>query len=106
MENNQQIYYHVKVTLYDKPALYEAIRECFTNSLTLPCEDLFFPVLISTRNPNISNDNFILTRQQIQQLHLDESRPMYINCPLSQIMLYAHNSITLEMLKKILHGEI
>ena len=101
--NQQEIYYHVKVTLYDKPALYEAIRECFTNSLTEPHENLFFPVLISTRNPNISNDNFILTQHQIQ--HLEHS-PMYINCPLSQIMLYAHNSIDLTTLKKILHGEI
>ena len=98
MEN--EIYNHVRVTLYDKPALYDAIWDCSINALTGPIK-----IMMSAGNSKeVSKDKFILTRQQQDQL-LDNPTGLYITCSPEQIMLYSHNCIDVPTFRRIFNGE-
>ena len=97
-----EIYYHVRVILYDKPALYDAVRDCFIGDLDEIL--LLMSLTMSTDDKSIS-DKFILTEHQRDQLKNSPNNTGVILCCSRQIMLYAHNCITRTMLHKILSGE-
>ena len=107
MEN---IYYHARVILYDKPALYDAIRDCYIGkfedeNLSADCISAV-NLLIGKYKDFSSSDKVILTQQQRDQLKNSENFHIHaINCSPAQIMLYSHNCITLPTLRRILNGE-
>ena len=98
-----ETYYHVRVILYDKPALYDAVRDCFVGDLD---EILLLMTLIDPKDDkSINDDKFILTEHQRDQLKNSPNETCTILCCSRQIMLYAHNCITRTVLHKILSGE-
>ena len=92
------MYYHARITLYDKPALCDAVRACARNQLTGPFKFMISPY---------GYDKFILTRQQGDRLRDDPTglSSMIITCSPDQILLYAGNCIDGPTLARILDGE-
>ena len=99
-ENPEVVYYHVRVILYDKPALYDAIRDCFMGKIE-ECSLMMSMGNASTETQRVSGEKCILTQQD----QLRDNRAHAIVCSPTQIMLYAHNCITLPTLRRILDGE-
>ena len=92
------MYCHVRISL-DKPALYDAVRECFKNSITGA-----FKFAIS----DLGNDKFLLTPRQQQQLREVRNQGFstaLITCFHNQIIQYAHSCIDKPTLLRILDGE-
>ena len=98
------MYYHARVLLLDKPALYDAIRECFSTPLTGP-----WKIPIATYTNFNTSDKFILTQQQRDQLRNNENTfgisSMVISCFPEQLMLYVNNCMDKPTLLRILSGE-
>ena len=101
--NMDEIYYHVRVILYDKPTLYDAVRDCFMGE-NLNDISLLMSSMKSTADKSIS-DKFILTQRQQNKLKNSPNETCTIICSPRQIQLYAHNCISTSMLHRILSGE-
>ena len=115
------MYYYVKVKIYNKEALYDAIRKCFTGDFVTEFIKVSgpFKIIISKCPQNSlslseyltkesSADNFLLTEQQNQQLHENSTMGIFttlIQCYHEQIMLCAHSCIDRSTLQRILAGE-
>ena len=89
-----EIYVHVRVILYDKPALYDAIRDCFLGENLNDISLLMTLPLMESRRRKSTDDKFILTQKQNNKLENSPNTTCKIICSPQQIMLYAHNCIS------------
>ena len=69
-----EIYVHVRVILYDKPALYDAIRDCFMgenlNDIPLLMSLPLMKSGMKSRMKSTADDKFILTQRQQNNLKI------------------------------------
>ena len=109
------MYYHVRISLIDKPTLYDAIRECFgkANIVVFNIAMSLFDAKSNTESDASSNtesvaksngDKFLLTLQQIHRLR-EKPNGVIITCFRDQIVQHAHSCLDKSTLLKILTGE-
>ena len=104
------MYYHARVLLLDKPALYNAIRETFSTPLCGP-----WRIPIASYTDFNTADNIILSQHQRDQLlksqrDLRNENTFGISSMMNsifpgQLMLYTNNCMTRETVHRILAGE-
>ena len=112
-------YVNVKLFLYSKNTLHDAIRWCFTKRMNYIKDGFSIRVMMPSiidesivsgsiidecTGEKLTSENFIVTQRQLDQLRF-YPRQMSLCCSPIQIMLYAYNCISRSMLQKILNRE-
>ena len=114
-------YVNVKLFLYSKNTLHDAIRWCFTKRMNYIKDGFSIRVMMPSiidesivsgsiiddiTGEKLTSENFIITQRQLDQLRFNPRRQIILSCSPIQIMLYAYNCIPRSMLQKILNREL
>ena len=102
------MYHHVKVKIYNKEVLYDAIRKCFDAAAGFTKVSGGFSIVVSKLPYGVPGENFLLTQQQRDQLNESPTRGYTANllyCHHDQIISYAHSCIDRPTLLRIIEGE-
>ena len=109
------MYYHVRISLNDKPTLYDAIRECFgkANIVVFKIAMSLFDAKSNTESDAWSNTESVAKSKRRQVFTnsttntkvKEKPNGVIITCFCDQIVQYAHSCLDKPTLLRILAGE-